>query len=144
MTEAQPTQGPLPRQRWLSPEALFVLGAVSQYCGASIAHTLFDDAPAAAIGWLRVLGAVAVLLPLSIRRWRGWPRRDYAVAALFGCITVGMNLTFYVAIDHLPLGSGVAIEFIGPISVAAAMTRTRRNAGALILAAGGEIGRAHV
>ena len=121
----------------MSPEPLFLLGAVSQYCGASIAHTLFDEAPAAAVGWLRVLGAVIVLAPLSARRWRGWPARDYGVAALFGCITVGMNLTFYVAIDHLPLGSGVAIEFIGPITVAAIATRTRRNAGAVVLAASG-------
>jgi inner membrane transporter RhtA len=66
-------------------------------------------------------------------------RSDYLVAALFGCITVAMNLTFYVAIDHLPLGSGVAIEFIGPISVAAVATRTRRNAGAVVLATAGVV-----
>jgi inner membrane transporter RhtA len=46
-----------------------------------------------------------------------------------------MNLLFYLAIDRLPLGKGVAIEFIGPICVAAARTRTRRNAFALGLAA---------
>jgi inner membrane transporter RhtA len=48
-----------------------------------------------------------------------------------------MNTFFYIAIDRLPLGKGVAIEFIGPIAVAAARTRTRRNAAALALAAVG-------
>ncbi len=48
-----------------------------------------------------------------------------------------MNLSFYVAISHLPLGNGVAIEFIGPITVAAATTRTRRNAVALTCAVAG-------
>lgn len=137
MTETRTARSEHPARRRLSPEPLFLIGAISQYCGASIAHTLFRDAPAAAIGWLRVLGAVIVLVPVSARRWRGWPARNYGVAALFGCITVGMNLTFYVAIDHLPLGSGVAIEFIGPITVAAIATRTPRNAGALVLATSG-------
>jgi len=50
-----------------------------------------------------------------------------------------MNLCFYVAIDRTDLGKSVAIEFIGPITVAAVMTRTRRNAGALALAALGVV-----
>jgi inner membrane transporter RhtA len=49
--------------------------------------------------------------------------------------TALMNTFFYLAIDRLPLGKGVAIEFIGPIAVAAVRTRSRRNAVALILAA---------
>ena len=55
-------------------------------------------------------------------------------AALFGVATAFMNLTFYLAIDRLHLGKGVAIEFIGPITVAALTTRTKRNAAALALA----------
>jgi inner membrane transporter RhtA len=50
-----------------------------------------------------------------------------------------MNLTFYLAIDRLDLGKGVAIEFIGPICVAAFQTKSRRNAGALGLATLGVI-----
>lgn len=80
---------------------------------------------------------MVVLTPFTFRRWKGWTRRDYWLTALFGTFTAGMNLCFYVAIDHLPLGNGVAIEFIGPISVAALATRTRRNAGALLLAVAG-------
>jgi inner membrane transporter RhtA len=48
-----------------------------------------------------------------------------------------MNLSFYLAIDRLPLGKSVVLEFIGPIAVAAALTRTRRNTIALVLAATG-------
>jgi inner membrane transporter RhtA len=60
-------------------------------------------------------------------------------AALFGVATAFMNLTFYLAINRLDLGKGVAIEFIGPITVAALTTRTKRNAAALGLAALGVI-----
>ena len=45
-----------------------------------------------------------------------------------------MNTFFYLAIDRTDLGKSVAIEFIGPIVVAAVMTRNRRNAAALALA----------
>ena len=50
-----------------------------------------------------------------------------------------MNLFFFMAIDRTDLGKSVAIEFIGPIVVAAAMTRTARNAAAVGLAAVGVI-----
>ena len=50
-----------------------------------------------------------------------------------------MNLFFYLAIQHLDLGKGVAIEFIGPITVAALRTRTSRNAIALVLAVVGVV-----
>ena len=62
-----------------------------------------------------------------------------AAAAVFGIATAAMNTFFYMAIDRTDLGKSVAIEFIGPIVVAAVMTRTRRNAGALVLAVVGVV-----
>jgi inner membrane transporter RhtA len=119
-----------------SPEALFVISAIAQYVGASIAVTLFDQISPAAVAWFRVIGAAIALLAVSGRALRrGFTRSDLAAAAVFGIATALMNLLFYLAIDRLPLGKGVAIEFIGPICVAAARTRTRRNALALGLAA---------
>ena len=115
-----------------SPEALFVISAIAQYVGASIAVTLFDQISPASVAWLRVIGAAIALLAVSWRSVRrGFTRPELAAAAVFGIATALMNLLFYLAIDRIPLGKGVAIEFIGPICVAAARTRTRRNAGAL-------------
>jgi inner membrane transporter RhtA len=60
-------------------------------------------------------------------------------------VTIGlMNLCFYEAIARIPLGTGVAIEFLGPIAVAAAGSRTRRDAGALALAVAGVVALADV
>jgi inner membrane transporter RhtA len=60
-------------------------------------------------------------------------------------ITLGvMNLSFYEAIARIPLGTGVAIEFLGPILVAAAGSRTRRDAGAVGLALIGVLALADV
>ena len=68
---------------------------------------------------------------------RGWTRRQLVAAAIFGVATALMNTFFYLAIDRIDLGKGVAIEFLGPIAVAAAMTRTSRNAAALVLTIAG-------
>ena len=120
-----------------SPEALFVVSGISQYTGAVIAVSLFDDLGPATVAWLRVLGAAIVLVVIAGRGMRGWTRAEIAAAALFGVATSAMNLFFYLAIDRIDLGKSVVIEFLGPIAVAAAFTRTTRNTIALVLAVAG-------
>jgi inner membrane transporter RhtA len=120
-----------------TPEALFVLSAVSQYLGAAIAVSVFDDVEPQTVAWFRVIGAALAVLAVARGVHRGWTRRQLVGAAIFGVATALMNMFFYLAIDRIDLGKGVAIEFLGPIAVAAAMTRTSRNAAALLLAVGG-------
>ncbi|MET0143285.1 MAG: EamA family transporter [Ilumatobacteraceae bacterium] len=117
-----------------SPEALFILSAVAQYVGATIAVLLFDQVAPQTVAWIRVIGAAIAVLAVSGAFWRGWTRRQLAAAAVFGIATASMNTFFYLAIDRTDLGKSVTIEFIGPITVAAVMTRSARNAGALVLA----------
>jgi inner membrane transporter RhtA len=116
------------------PEALFVLSALSQYVGAAIAVGVFDEVEPRIVAWFRVMGAAVALLAVSPGFHRGWTRRDLVGAAVFGIATAAMNLFFYLAIERIDLGKSVAIEFLGPIAVAAAMTRSFRNALALVLA----------
>ena len=59
--------------------------------------------------------------------------------ALFGTVLTAMNVSFYVAIDHLPLGTAVAIEFLGPIGVAAVTGRGWRERAGMVLAAAGVV-----
>ena len=122
-----------------SPEALFVISGISQYTGAVIAVSLFDDVSPATMAWLRVIGAALVLMAWTWRRQNRWTREEVKAAAIFGAATALMNLFFYLAIDRIDLGKSVVIEFIGPIAVAAAFTRSRRNTGALLLAVAGVV-----
>ncbi len=123
----------------MSPEALFAVGAVSQYLGAATAFELFDELGPGTVALLRVAGAGAVLVLLR-RSWRRrWSRIELAWTAAFGAALASMNLFFYLAIERVPLGNSVAIEFIGPIAVAAFGTRTLRSGGALALAVGGVV-----
>jgi inner membrane transporter RhtA len=119
--------------------ALFVVSGLTQYLGAAIAVGLFAVAGAVEVGWLRI-AASAVLLLAWRRPWRRrWTRHDAAWVAVFGVALASMNLAFYVAIDHLPLGTAVAIEFCGPVAVAAVTGRGWRERGAIGVAAGGVV-----
>ncbi len=125
-------------------EGLFLVSAIAQYTGATIAVRLFDRVDPAAVAWFRVIGATIALVvtAAALRRrsttpHRPWTRGEVRSAALLGIATAAMNLLFFLAIERLPLGKGVTIEFLGPIAVAAAVTRSRRNAGALALAVAG-------
>ena len=117
-----------------SPEVFFIVAAVSQYLGAALAFSIFDNLGTSTVATLRVLGAALILILLR-RSWRrSLKDLDMFWTASFGIVLAGMNLCFYLAIDNLPLGNAVAIEFLGPIAVAAAGHRSVRNLAALIVA----------
>lgn len=121
------------------PEPFFALGAISQYLGAAIAVTLFATIPAGTVALLRVVGAGSILV-LIRRSWRrDWNRDTLIRAGVFGSVLAAMNLTFYLAIERLPLGNAVAIEFIGPVAVAALGAHGIRKRGALALAVAGVV-----
>ena len=145
---AEPDPAPAPAPAGvtdrLPAQALFVLGAISQYVGAALAVLLFAVVPAAGVAWLRVVAAAAVLVVWR-RPWQTrWNGARLRLTAAFGVALALMNLAFYLAIDRLPLGTAVAIEFVGPIAVAAIGSRTRRDVLALLLACAGVLALADV
>ncbi len=121
----------------MPPEVFFIAGAISQYVGAAVAVGLFDELDARAVAWLRVLFGAVIALVIGLAWKRRWGIAQLRSAALFGTVLALMNLFFYLAIERLPLGTAVAIEFVGPISVAAWGARSRRAVGSLLLAVAG-------
>lgn len=115
---------------------LFVGSGLAQYVGAAIAVGLFAVAGARETAWLRILAAALVLLAWR-PPWRlRWTGRALRAAVVFGFVLTAMNIAFYLAIEHLPLGLAVAIEFAGPVAVAAVTGRARERWGGLLAAAG--------
>lgn len=119
--------------------ALFLASGFTQYAGAALAVGLFAVIPAASVAWWRL--AVSAIVLLAWRRpWRQrWTRRDLGGAALFGIVLATMNVSFYIAIEYLPLGTAVAIEFLGPVVVAGATGRGWRDRIGIALAAVGVV-----
>jgi inner membrane transporter RhtA len=107
------------------------------YVGAALAVGLFDRLAPSAVAVLRLIGAAAVLLAWRRPPAVAWRGRRFARAAAFGLATGLMNLAFYEAIARLPLGTAVAVEFCGPVAVAAIASRRPRDIAAVLLAATG-------
>ena len=113
---------------------LFVLSGLTQYVGAAVAVKLFGEISPTALAWLRIAISAVVLLAWA-RPWRAPLRgQRLAWAAAFGLVLAAMNVVFYVAIAHLPLGNAVAIEFLGPVAVAALTGRGWRERLAIAVA----------
>lgn len=111
-----------------------MVGAISQYVGAAIGVFLFETTEPATVAWLRA-GAAAVALAVWRRPWRrDWTRRRVGVALMFGLVTIGMNVAIYEAMARIPLGTAVAVEFLGPTVVAALGSRRRRDLVSVALA----------
>ena len=121
------------------PEGFFVGSAIFHYLGPAFAVLLFVLVEPLGVAWIRIATA-ALVFALWRRPWRAFARLDangrLTVIAM-GVVLATMNVCFYVSIDHLPLGTVAAIEFLPVIALAAAGARTGRNALALVSAVGG-------
>jgi inner membrane transporter RhtA len=132
--------------RRFPPSAYFVGSAVFHYLGPAFAVLLFTHVDPLGVAWLRIVSA-AIILGAWRRPWRAIAAAEAGtrrLVALMGFVLAAMNASFYTAIDHLPLGTVAAIEFLPVIVLAAVGMRTRRNAAALVLAVAGVYAVTHV
>jgi len=123
----------------IPPQMFFFVSAIFHYLGPAFAVLLFSSVSVLGVAWFRIASA-AVVFAVWRRPWRmfvriPWAKRRTLLA--LGVVLGLMNACFYLAISRLPLGTVGAIEFLGPITLAALDTRTLRNIAALLLAAGG-------
>jgi inner membrane transporter RhtA len=121
------------------PHAYFLVSAVFHYLGPAFAVLLFAHIEPLGVAWLRIASAAAIFAAWR-RPWRYYrglqsPARRNVL--MLGSVLALMNVCFYLAIDRLPLGTVGAIEFLGPIGLAALGVRSKRNFGALLLATAG-------
>jgi inner membrane transporter RhtA len=120
------------------PPPLLVLAAVgSVQLGAALAKGLFDEVGPGGTVLLRVLLAALLLAALWRPRVRGRSRRELLLAGAFGASLAAMNLSFYGALDRIPLGVAVTFEFVGPLGVAVAGSRRALDLVWVALAAAG-------
>lgn len=122
------------------PAAGLVLGGVVsvQFGGALAAKLIGEIGPAGTVT-MRLLLAVPILLLVARPRLRGRTRNDLLAVVAFGIVLGLMNLSFYLSLERLPLGVAVTIEFIGPLGLAAAMSRRRRDLIAVAAATAGVV-----
>lgn len=107
--------------------------------GSSFAKQLFPAIGPIGTTALRV-GFSALALWLVFRPWRNFPRgRGWFAVGVYGLCLGGMKVLLYLAIERIPIGIAVALEFTGPLLVALLSMRQKRDLLWVALAIGGII-----
>lgn len=102
---------------------VLILAMASIQLGASIAKGLFPLIGAEGTTALRLVFATLILSAV-FRPWRfRLSRKQWIDVAAYGAALGLMNLCFYLAIQTIPLGIGVALEFTGPLAIAVFLSR---------------------
>ncbi len=117
---------------------LFVLGScISLQFGAALATQLFPALGSWGTTTLRLGLAAVVLLAIVRPRVSRLDRTRWLAILAFGGAIGLMNGSFYAAIERIPLGTAVAIEFLGPLVVAAVLSTRRSDLLWVVLALAG-------
>ena len=126
MSAAEPLAGPAARLGDRSeslPLAALLAAMLSVQLGAGFAKRLFPEFGVELTTELRLAVGAMLMLPL-LRPWRlRLPWRAWPSIVLFGAVIGSMNLVFYLAVQRIPLGIAVALEFTGPLALAALTSR---------------------
>ena len=102
----------------LPPVPAVLLSIISVQCGAAIAKTLFPAIGAAGTASLRI-GISALILLLAYRpNLKQITPNQWKIVVPYGLTLGAMNLIFYLAIERIPIGLAVTLEFIGPLLLA--------------------------
>ena len=126
------------RREQAVPAPLLVLGAiVSVQFGGALAATLVPQIGAGGSVVLRLLFATVVLVAMVRPRWRGHSRAAWRTVVAFGVALGLMNFAFYGSLAYLPIGVAVTVEFIGPLTLAAVLSRRLADALSVVLAGAG-------
>jgi inner membrane transporter RhtA len=80
---------------------------------------LIHEVGAAGTAWLRLSMGALILIAIATPPLRQVRRADVPVLLALGAASGLMTVAFLAAIDRIPLGTAVAIEFLGPLTVAA-------------------------
>jgi inner membrane transporter RhtA len=102
-----------------------VVIGLSMQTGSAVAVKVIDGVGVVEALWLRTAIAALVLIVVRPRSLRLPERGDRLALAALTLALLGMNLSFYGAISHTPVGLVVAVEFLGPLAVAVIGTRRR-------------------
>ncbi|MFJ9855858.1 EamA family transporter [Streptomyces sp. NPDC101150] len=92
-------------------------GVVGLQSGAALATRLYPTVGTAGVVTLRLCIAALALVTL----WRPglrWDRRTLGVVLGAGTLLAVHHLSYYEAVDRIPLGAATTLEFLGPFAVA--------------------------
>lgn len=118
--------GRAPRAVAVPPWGLAVVAMTSVQLGSALSVHLISEVGPAGTAWLRLGIGALIFLVLARPSLRAVRRRDVPSLVGLGITTGLQTIAFLSAIDRIPLGTAVAIEFLGPLTVAAVRSHSTR------------------
>lgn len=94
--------------------------------GSALSVGLIGVVGAAGTAWLRLTAGTLMFWLIARPPLRSVHRKDLPVLVGLGVATGLTTIALLAALDRIPLGTAVAIEFLGPLTVAAVRSQTRR------------------
>ncbi|MHA7154911.1 EamA family transporter [Arthrobacter sp. TMN-50] len=114
------------RKTDVPPWGLAITAMFSVQLGSALSMDLIDVVGPGGTAWLRLSMGALILLVLVRPPLRSIRRQDVPTILGLGVATGVMTIGFLTAIEHIHLGTAVAIEFLGPLTVAAARSHRKR------------------
>ena len=108
------------------PWGLAVAAMLSVQLGSALSVSLIERVGPAGTAWLRLSMGALIFLALARPPLHSIRRADLPALLALGVATGFMTLVFLAAIARIPLGTAVAIEFLGPLTVAAVRSHSQR------------------
>jgi inner membrane transporter RhtA len=108
------------------PWGLAVAAMLSVQLGSALSVDVISTVGAAGTAWLRLGFGAIVFLALARPPLRQVRRQDVPTLLGLGVTTGLQTIAFLAAIERIPLGTSVAIEFLGPLTVAAVRRHSTR------------------
>ncbi|MFC0680304.1 DMT family transporter [Lysobacter korlensis] len=107
------------------PWGLAVAAMLSVQLGSALSVGLISTVGPAGTAWLRLSMGALIFLVIARPPLRSLRRSDLPALLGLGVATGLMTIMFLAALERIPLGTAVAIEFLGPLTVAAVRGRSR-------------------
>lgn len=126
-------------RRVIAGAAMIVGTSAAIQLAAAVAHGLFAQLGPAGTSSLRFTLGAAVILVAVRPRLRGRDRATWRAIVAYGLSLAALNLTFFEAIQRIPLGIAVTFAFIAPLGIALSGSRRRRDVAFALLAAAGVV-----
>jgi inner membrane transporter RhtA len=108
------------------PWALAVAAMLSVQLSSALAVPVISTVGPAGTAWLRLSAGALIFVVLARPPLRAVRRPDVPILLGLGVTTGLMTMAFLASIERIPLGTAVAIEFLGPLTVAALRSHTAR------------------
>ena len=102
------------------------MSMLSVQLGSALAVGLIEVVGSGGTAWLRLSIGALIFVAIARPPLRTVSRGDLPALLGLGVTTGLVTVLFLAAIERIPLGTAVAIEFLGPLSVAALRSQSRK------------------